>query len=809
VGKSRFVYEITRPEHLDGARVIQAHCVSWGIGASYLPILNLLRSYFRIQEGDPQEIVRDKVAGALARLDALVSRDLTALPSIWALLTLLDVRVEEPEWQTLDRPQRRGHMHGAIKRLLLRESQVQPLCLVFEDLHWLDTETRAVLDDLVESLQGARILLLINYRPEYRHGWGGKTHYSQVRIDPLREETAIEFLGSSLGADASLNSLKLLLTTRAEGNPFFLEESVRMLAETGVLAGEPGRYRLARPASSIQIPTTVQAVLSARIDRLAPEDKHLLQIAAVLGKDVQPMLLQAIAEESTTAVEARLARLRAGEFLYETGLLPHAEYSFKHTLTQEVAYSGLPEERRRELHARLVGTIETFHADCLGEQAERLAHHAFRAEMWPLAVRYLRQAGAKALARSATREAAAALEQGLVALSHLPESGEWLKQGIDIRLDLRDALFPLGDSLDMIGQYLTEAEPLAQTLGDPRRLGWVMALRGNYLHHIGRSAEAQILTERACAIAEATDDFQLRVVATQYFGMALFHAGNYPRAAAIGRTMIETVDSESGRDAPAVAEARMALRSVVVRALAELGEFEDGIACGQEAIRIGDSIGPPFRLTIACADLGSLLRVKGDFDAAMSMLQRARAVVGGADLGAAAQYVIRALGYVNALAGRADEGLSLLKAGLAMLDRQGLNAYRPNVLAQIGEAYLCSGRFDDAVAAAETALMLARQRGLRGWQAWVLRLFGEIGSHRDPPDTETAEDYYRQSVALATELGMRPLVAHCHLGLGKLYRRTDNPGLAHEHLGTATTMYREMGMTFWLEKTEAEIRGLT
>src|SRR5205807_1842615 len=246
-------------------------------------------------------------------------------PALPPLLALLDVPVDDPAWTHLEPPQRRTRTLDAVKRLLLRESQVQPLVLVFEDLHWIDSETQALLDSLVESLPTARVLLLVNYRPEYRHAWGGKTYYTQLRIDPLAAESAAALLDALLGAGRPLEPLKRLLLGRTEGNPFFLEESVRTLVETGVVAGERGSFRLAKGLDTIQVPATVQAVLAARIDRLPPPIKHLLQSAAVIGKTVALTLLETVAE--TTALELRrgLAQLQAAEFLYETSLFPELE----------------------------------------------------------------------------------------------------------------------------------------------------------------------------------------------------------------------------------------------------------------------------------------------------------------------------------------------------------------------------------------------------------------------------------------------------------------------------------------------------
>ena len=206
--------------------------------------------------------------------------------TIPALLALLDALPADSPFLALDPPQRRQRTLEALKRVLLRESQVQPLLLVFEDLHWIDCETQALLDSLVESLPTARLLLLVNYRPEYQHGWGGKTYYTQLRLDPLPPASADGLLQALLGDDPSLAPLKQLLTARTEGNPFFLEESVRTLVEAGVLGGEPGASRLVKPVENLHVPATVQAVLAARIDRLAPEEKRLLQTAAVIGTDV-------------------------------------------------------------------------------------------------------------------------------------------------------------------------------------------------------------------------------------------------------------------------------------------------------------------------------------------------------------------------------------------------------------------------------------------------------------------------------------------------------------------------------------------
>jgi predicted ATPase len=437
VGKSRLVYEFTHSHRLQGWLTLESASVSYGKATSYLPVIDLLKGYFKIQDRDDLREIREKVTGKLLILDEALK------PTLPALLALLDVPVNDAAWQALEPGQRRQLTLDAVRRLLLREAREQPVLVIFEDLHWIDSETQALLDGLIEGLGSARLLLLVNYRPEYQHAWGSKTYYCQMRLDTLPAGSAGELLDTLLGEDPGLVPLKQLLVKR--GNPFFLEETVRTLVETKALAGERGRYQLMQPVQAIQVPATVQVMLAARIDRLLPQDKRLLQVASVVGKDVPFALLQATADLPDQALRRGLEHLQAAEFLYEAGLFPDLEYTFKHALTHEVTYGGLLQEPRRELHARIVVAIETLHRERSGEQIELLAHHALRAELREKAVHYLRQAGLKAAARSALPDARVWFEQALGVVEALPESQSTLAQGFDIRIELRPVLTQLGE----------------------------------------------------------------------------------------------------------------------------------------------------------------------------------------------------------------------------------------------------------------------------------------------------------------------------------------------------------------------------
>jgi class 3 adenylate cyclase len=470
LGKSRLVYECVHAHYTQGWRVLESASVSYGKATPYFPVVDLLKRYVHVEDADEPRAVRAKVTGQVLTLDE------TLQETVPALLWLLDVLPDDSPFRTLEPLQRRQRTLAALKRVLLRESQVQPLLLVFEDLHWIDAETQALLDSLIESLPTARLLLLVNYRPEYQHGWGSKTYYTQLRLDPLPLASAEAFLDALLGQDPSLVPLKRVLIERTDGNPFFLEESVRTLVETGVLVDEPGAYQLAQRLPTIQVPATVQAVLAARLDRLPAEEKQLLQAAAVIGTEVPLPLLQAIADLREAVLHRGMAHLQAAEFLYETRLFPERAYTFKHALTQQVAYQSLLTSTRQRYHAQLAQALEG-HPETMETQPELLAHHYTEAGLAAAAVGYWQRAGERSKARSAYVEAVAHLTKGLEVLQTLPDTPERTQHELDMRVALGQALqVTKGLSAPEVGHAYARACELCQQAGDTPQLFVVLVV---------------------------------------------------------------------------------------------------------------------------------------------------------------------------------------------------------------------------------------------------------------------------------------------------------------------------------------------
>jgi class 3 adenylate cyclase/tetratricopeptide (TPR) repeat protein len=799
VGKSRLVYEFLRSHHTQGWLHLESSSVSYGKATPYLPVMDLLTGYCGIDSRDDLRRRREKVLGKVLGLDEALR------PTLPALLALLEVPVDEPQWQVLDPPQRRQRTLDALKRLLLRESQVQPLLVVFEDLHWIDTETQALLDSLVESLPTARLLLLVNYRPEYQHGWGSKTYYTQLRLDPLPSARAQALLQALLGDDASLTPLTPRLIARTEGNPFFLEESVRTLVETGLLVGAPGAYRVAQSLDTLHVPATVQAVLAARIDRLPPEEKRLLQTAAVIGMEVPVPLVQAIAELPEAAVHRGLTHLQAAEFLYETRLFPERVYTFKHALTHEVAYASLLQERRRALHAHIVEALETLSGDRLADQVEPLAAHAVRGEVWDKALRYGRQAGAKAMERSAAREAVGYYDQALAALAHLPQHRALQEQAIDLQLDLRTARAVLGQHARILHDLRTAAT-LAEALDDPRRLGRIAVYMADCFTAVGQYDCAMASGQRALALATASGDSGTQIWAHNYLGLVYFIQGDYRQAIDAFRRTVAALEGEqryerSGQNVPPAVFARTFLSLC----LAEMGAFAEGRAVGDAVLRIAEAVNHPVSLVSAYRGVGQLALRQGNLHRALPLLERAAGICEDMELPFHFSLLAQALGAAYVLCGRMDEAMRLLERVLEQTTVSGrMNVLAP-LLATLGEAHLRAGRLEEARALATRALEHARTYQGRGNKAYILCLLGEIAAHRAPLEVEEAAAHYQQALALAEELGMRPLQAHCHRGLGTLYAATGQREQARTALSMAIAMYRAMEMTFWLPQTEAAL----
>jgi class 3 adenylate cyclase/tetratricopeptide (TPR) repeat protein len=781
VGKSRLYYEFVHSHHAHGWLTLESGSVSYGKATTFLPLADLLRGYFKIESRDDIRAIRAKATGNLLTLDEGLKD--TVAPVLW----LLDALPQDSEFLASEPAERRRRTLAAVKRVLLRESRVQPLLLVFEDLHWVDAETQGFLDSLVASIPAAPILLAVNYRPEYRHGWGSKTYYRQLRIDPLPPESAADLLESLLGAEPSVAALKPLLIGRTEGNPLFLEESVRTLVETGALAGARGAYRLVHGLQSISVPPTVQAILASRIDRLAPEDKRLLQAAAVVGTDAPFALLQAIAELDDDKLHQGLARLQAAEFVYEARLFPELEYSFKHALTHEVAYGSVLQERRQTLHAQIVEAIERLYAERIAEQVELLAHHALRGRVLAKAVSYLRLAGNRAAARSANLEAVGFFEQALALLDQSAQTAETSSEALDIRIALGPALIAIkGPPSPEVQQSYDRALELANRLEDDSRrfpalwgLWYVKYTRGEYPAAIAAG-------EQLLAAAQAGDDSGRLLEA---------HHSMWPTLAAMGRGKAAVPHLErglalydraqhsgqaflyAGHDAGACCHWHLAM----VRWA--LGFPDAALRHIKDALRLAEDLGHPLTTAIALWFATWLHYQRGEPEQATVFAEKMIAM---ADTGIFAGWVdaIKVLRYASS-GKREAKALTELRH---LINSRIVTAWR-----RMQSLCLLAEMFGEAGDLQQGRSVLAALRSdlAQFYGSELLRIDGELLLKSAAPDAEAAERCFTSAIELAREREEKSFELRAAISLARLWQRQGKSAEAHRALSALYGWFTE------------------
>ena len=787
VGKSRLIHEFTRSPSLDSWNVLEAGALSYGSATSYLPVTEFLRGYFQLTTSDDSQTIREKVTTKLMRLDEAL---LAGLP---ALLLLLDPSPDDAQSSPPDPPQRGQRILEAVKRLLFRESEVRPLLLVLEDLHSIDQETMTLIDGLVDGLPGARIMLLVSFRPEFHHDWTSKSYFTQVRVDPLLHDIANELLDALIGLDQALGQLKEFLIEKTGGTPLFLEESVRSLVETGVLNGKHADYHSTTSIVELKIPQTIEALLNSRVDRLSLVDKRLLQAAAVIGDEVPLSILQAVANLRPDRLREALKRLQDAEFIYETNLFPDIEYRFKHGLVHDAAYRMLSADRRRTLHTAALIAGEQVYADRLIEKSDWLAFHAVRAQAWDRAVVHLQAAAMREVARAANRIAVQHLEGALIAVEHLPPD-ERATLAIDLRIDLRHALTPLGRVQETL-DCLKAAEQIAAQIEDSARLGRIHSFTANCLVLKARYAEALATSERALSLAGG--DERLQLATRMYIARARQARGEFRAAIESFERILAMLEGKPSDDFHGLPVLPAAFaRSSLAICLAVVGEFEKAEAYAAESARRADAVGQPDSIVWAHWSIGSVALNKGDGGAAILVFDRLLDVCATHDLDAYASRIMAGLGRTMARLGQVREGIALLEKAVSLDETAEPQITRSLTLIAYVEALVLAGEFDSALKTLTDLLERTRRLGERAAEAHACWLAATIHAAR-ADDLEAGERMIESASAISSELDLSPLLAHCHLTRADLCDRQGLRAEANEFRNRGEKLLGQLSMKPW------------
>ncbi len=787
-GRGQLVAVIGQPGTGSDWTVLKTAAAAYRRGTPYLAISNLLRSWCEIPEQVPSAEAKRRLQHKLGALGQGLP---TYLP---ALQSLLDLPVEDAEWPALEPAARRQRMMSTVKDLILRSAAIRPLLLWFEDMQWTDVETRAVVDGLVEGIEASRLLIVLTYRPEYEHKWASKNCYTAVHLDPLETDAADTFVRVLLGDDATNEELRALIVERTEGTPLFIEETIRTLVESGVLRMHAGGYELTRELREIQIPESVQAVIAARIDSLAPKPKTLLQIASVIGSDIPIMLLREVVDLVEPELQKLLADLQAAQFLYETPNVASFQLKFRHALVHEVAYGSLVSSKRQMLHARVLRAMESQSQENPQEFVESLAHHALNAALWNEAVMYLRRAGDKAVELSAYRDGSAFFESALRALTHLPQDGDRIRQGIDIRLNLRPVFGAIAE-YDRLEDCLIEAEALAISIDDRPRLAAINVAR-TFVHNWRGELDASIQCGlRARSIAREIGDNAVGLTASFYLGQAYMWRGDFRHSVALLQDNLAWIDGPLRHERIGTAGTGSVLWLGMLGAShARLGDFPAAIDAARNACLIADEVRRPVDIALAYWWAGFVLSHKGDLPLALESLEHGFHVCRSSQINFLVPILSTSLGYTYALVGRTAEGIQLLTKAVAFSRTTKFSYGEAWSSVYLGFANLLDNRYEGMLDHARSVLELARRHKYRAIEVDGLRLLGDICRNGDASRQEEAERHYLEACKLCLELGLRPEYAHCQIALGQTFMQTGRREEAERIFDSASQLYRSMGM---------------
>jgi class 3 adenylate cyclase/tetratricopeptide (TPR) repeat protein len=763
LGKSRLFYEFKLAAGFD-CKVLEAYSVSYGKVSGYLPVIELLKDYFEIGPDDDERKRREKVSGKIITLDRSLEDTLDYL------FTLLGVGAGDDPLAQLDPQIKRRRAHEAIKRILMRESLNQPLIVIFEDLHWIDSETQELLNLLVENLAKARILLLVNYRPEYRHDWGNRNYYTQLRLEPLGRESANEMLSALLGDEIELQPLRRLIAEKTEGNPFFIEEMFQALIEEGALQRN-GVLQLTRPLTQVRVPTTVQAVLTSRIDRLPTDEKDLLHTLAVLGREFPLSLVQRLVPASADELERLLSRLQIGDFIYEQPAFPEVEYIFKHALTQEVTYNSLLNERRQALHERAATAIEALFDANLTDHYSALAHHYARSGNRSKAVKYLSLAGRQAMDRSAYTEATAQLTVALELLQAQPDEPERDRTEVAVRLSLANCMrfsASFGTGGIAIAEILEPARELSEKLDNDANLFAVLSLLAFVYTNRFELPKARALGNDVLRIALHNGDPELVGRAWLGLGISTMWEGNFTSAMGEldeGYKMSAAASSKREREVQ-VWDWRFRNRYIAAWTSWALGYPERAAARSRESFALVRNAYPA-DLAVALHWSALYNLMLRDPKTAYSHVVEAIRLAGEHGLISLLNLSEFLRGWALAQLGQIEEGLSrMLRIQTELLQNRAV--LPPNCFTALAGTYLTAGRRQEGLDTANEALQFIQRSGAGALEAETLRLKGELLSLGNDGAAAEAAQCFSAAIQVARRQGAKSFELRATMSLARL-----------------------------------------
>jgi class 3 adenylate cyclase/predicted ATPase len=805
IGKSRLLYEFRKAVINENATFLEGKCLSYSQNVAYYPVIDTLKSNFDIKEGDNDFKIKEKVSNGLKILGV---DEASTLPYILELLPVNDSGIDK----ILMSPQaKKNRIIDAVKRITLKSSEIKPLIVAAEDLHWIDKSSEEYLKHLLDSISGARIFLIFTYRPEFVHAWGGRSYHNQVNLNRLSNRESLMMVTHLLGTEIIDNSLEELILEKTEGVPFFIEEFIKSLTDLNIIEKKDSKYRLSKDIKEVAIPSTIQDVTMARVDLLLDAAKEVLQTGSVIGREFSYELIKMVSDLAQEELLSNLSVLKDSELLYERGIFPQSAYIFKHALTQEVVYSSLLLKRRKQIHEKIGRAIETLYPERLEEFYEMLAYHYTEAGCHEQAVTYWQQAGQRALQRSANVEALDHLNKGLEGLKTLPDTPVRTQLELDFLIALGLAYrLSRGYTAPEVARTYGRAREVCQQVGDTPKLAQV--LFGLSIYHLGRAEYPATLEfgEQLLAEAQRQNDAGLILEAHRMLGSTLYWTGEFSAARAHMEQGIALYDPQQHRSHAELFgfDPGVVCHAIEALALSILGYLDQAQQRMQTALALAQATSHPHSLGAALNWTVELHQHSGELQVVQEHAERSLAFSTDQGFPHWMAWATHTRGWALAMQGRSKEGIAQLHHGRDMLQDLGLEIAMTGILGNIAEAYGHAGQPEAGLQAMAEALKLVEQKGERRYEVSLYRIKGELLLGLSADHRTEAETCFHQSLDVARRQQAKLLELGAATNLSRLWQQQGKREEARELLAEIYGWFTEGFDTRFLKEAKALLEEL-
>ena len=788
VGKSRILLELRNGLPAGEYTYLEGRCLHYGGGMVYLPILDILRSYLAIEEGDREFIIKKKLQGKLLQLN---ERFKIQLPPFQELLSL---KIDDEKYPQLDHGQKKMRIFEGLRDVLVSASQDKPLVMALEDLHWIDKTSEEFLSYLIDWIANSRILIILLYRPEYTHQWGSKSYYSKVGIDQLSAKTSAELVQVILEDGAVGPELKDLILGRASGNPFYVEELTQSLLENGTIQKKDHEYVLARTPSEILVPDSIQGIIAARLDRVEEDLKRIMQVASVIGREFAFRILQTIMG-MRAELKSQLLNLQGLEFISEKRLFPELEYIFKHALTQEVAYSSLLQKRKKEIHEKIGAAIETLYPDRLEEYYELLAHHYSRSDNQDKAFEYLDLANQKVAKLNAMEDAMAYFDDAMKILDSLPETKTNQERRI-ILLENQVIVFLLLGKFPEYYDLLMRFEPMAIGLEDQSLRGAHYARMGHCEEWFGELDKGIQTEKKALTLCKDAGSLEDAGYACNILQWCYYYKADYGQVLSLKKEALQLLEPQFNL--------RWYVRTLCIVSLTywQLGCWNKSIEEAKKALEAAEKFGDNSLVSFAAMVLSIPYSQKGEIDQGIEYGMMA---VERAPTPADKAFAEPALAFAFIRDGKFKKPIEILEAMLPVYHAMRFIPEEVGYGVALGEAYLLAGTHEKAQQMLKECIELAERYDIKCWTYSAFRILGEVALKTDPAQ---AAEYFEKSIGISQEVKAENELALTYADYGRYHKQKGDIVQAQEYLIKALKIFERLGTLIEPEKIRKELAEL-